>query len=70
MSNVSIFCKSYRPDMERAFAMAESVRRFNRDALPLYISVPRSDLEEFKKHITTSGVIWLCDEDIVATKGW
>lgn len=53
--------------MERAFVMAESVQRFNRDALPLYISVPRSDLESFKNRITTSGVIWLCDEDIVAT---
>jgi Family of unknown function (DUF6492) len=66
MSNISILCKSYNLDMERAAAMADSVRKYNRDALPLYISVPRSDLEIFKNRIGTSDVIWLCDEDIIA----
>ena len=53
--------------MERAAVMADSVRKFNRDGLPLYISVPRSDLEIFKNRIGTNDVIWLCDEDIVAS---
>lgn len=66
MSNVSIFCKSYRMDLERAVVMAESVRKFNRDALPLYISVPKGDLEIFKSRIGTSDVIWTSDEEIVA----
>jgi hypothetical protein len=66
MSNISIFCKSYRLDMERAAVMAESVRRFNRDALPLYISVPKDDLEIFKRRIGTSDVIWISDEEIVS----
>lgn len=66
MSNVSILCKSYRPDLERAVVMAESVRKFNRDALPLYISVPKCDLEVFKSRIGTSDVIWISDEEIVA----
>jgi len=65
MSNISIFCKSYRLDLERAVVMAESVRKFNRDALPLYISVPNADLELFKSRIGTNGIIWLSDEEIV-----
>lgn len=65
MSNISIFCKSYRLDLERAVVMAESVRKFNRDALPLYISVPNADLEMFKSRIGTNGIIWLSDEEIV-----
>lgn len=52
--------------MERAFTMVESVQRFNRDALPLYISVPKNDLDSFRKRITTSDVIWLTDEEIVS----
>ena len=65
MSNISIFCKSYHLDLERAVVMAESVRKFNRDALPLYISVPNADLALFKSRIGTNGIIWLSDEEIV-----
>jgi hypothetical protein len=67
MSNISIFCKSYHLDLSRAIAMANSVRKFNRDSLPLYISVPNSDLELFKKSIGTSDIIWLSDEEIVSS---
>jgi hypothetical protein len=66
MSNISILCKSYRLDMERAVVMAESVSKFNRDALPLYIAVPKCDLEVFKSRIGTRDVIWISDEEIVA----
>ena len=65
MSNISIFCKSYRGDLVPAIAMEESVRRFNRDSLPLYISVPKGDLDLFKNRIGTDGVTWLADEDII-----
>lgn len=67
MSNISIFCKSYNMDMERAVVMANSVRKFNRDALPLYISVPKGDLDLFKSRIGTDDVIWLSDEEIIAS---
>ena len=66
MSAISIFCKSYRNDLERAVAMAESVQRFNRDSLPFYISVPRGDLDLFRNRIGTDGVNWLVDEDIIS----
>jgi len=65
MSNIVIFCKSYQRDLERAAVMAESVRRFNCDGLPLYISVPQTDLEMFQQRIGMDGVNWLCDEDII-----
>lgn len=67
MSNISIFCKSYNMDMERAVVMANSVRKFNRDALPLYISVPKGDLDLFKSRIGTDDVIWLSDEEIISS---
>ena len=65
VSNISIFCKSYRNDLDRAVAMVESVQRFNRDSLPLYISVPKDDLGLFQDQIGMGDVVWLSDEDIV-----
>src|SRR4030067_855906 len=65
MNDISIFCKSYRGDLDPAVVMAESVRRYNRDSLPFYISVPQDDLELFKSRIGASDVIWLSDEDVI-----
>jgi len=67
MSDISIFCKSYRGDLVPAIAMVQSVRRFNRDSLSFYISVPRGDLDLFKSRIGSDGVNWLADEDIIGT---
>lgn len=65
MNDIVILCKSYRGDLARAVVMAESVRRYNRDGLPLYISVPEADLEMFQSRMGMDGINWLCDEDIV-----
>jgi hypothetical protein len=65
MEGISVFCKSYRNDLSRAATLAESVRRFNSDALPFCISVPRSDLLLFRDHIGTGDITWMCDEDII-----
>jgi hypothetical protein len=65
MRDIVIFCKSYRNDLERASVMADSVRRFNRDGLPLYILVPEADLEMFQQRIGMEGVSWLRDEDVI-----
>lgn len=66
MTNISIFCKSYRGDLAVAATMVESVRRHNCDNLPLYIAVPKADLELFKSRIGTDYVHWLTDEQVVA----
>lgn len=62
MSDVTIFCKSYRNVLERAIVMAESVRRLNRDSLPFCISAPKTDMDLFKSQIGTEGATWLADE--------
>ncbi len=65
MKGISIFCKSFRRDVGRAAELAESVRRFNNDALPFYISVPENDIALFKDQIGTGDIEWLRDEDII-----
>jgi hypothetical protein len=65
MNDISILCKSYRGDLERAVVMAHSVRQFNRDSLTFYIAVPQQDLELFRARISGADINWLCDEDII-----
>lgn len=43
-----------------------SVQRFNRDQIPLYISVPEADRILFEESLgTPEGLIWVNDEDLV-----
>ncbi len=49
MKDLIILCKSYKKDMFRAKRMAESVNRFNSDNIPLYISVPAEDFDDFSE---------------------
>lgn len=63
-SAISLFCKSYRNDLERAIALVNSIGQFNEDAIPVYFSVPRDDLKLFREHLG-SGITLLADEDII-----
>lgn len=66
MEQICLFCKSYLLDLERAHALVESVRRFNSDQLKFFVSVPRSELKEFKAQIGSQSVEWVTDEDVVS----
>ena len=63
---IVLFCKSYGKDMFRAHRMAESVRRFNSDNIPLYISVPVSDLNHFKQCFGNIPCHFITDEEILS----
>ena len=52
--------------MERAVKLVEGIRKYNMDSLPLYISVPSSDLEIFRNRIGMD-ITWLTDEEIVGS---
>lgn len=65
-SKIVIFCKSYNKDMLRARRMAESVQRFNVDNIPLYISVPSSDLTLFEQCFGNIPCRFITDEEILA----
>ncbi|HET6515293.1 MAG TPA: DUF6492 family protein [Thermodesulfovibrionales bacterium] len=67
MEGITLFCKSYRNDLTRTKELTESVRRFNNDSLPFYISVPENDLGLFRNHIGTGDIEWLRDQDIIGS---
>jgi hypothetical protein len=66
MQDIVLYCKSYHRDVKRAKRLTESVRQFNPDNLPFYLSCPSSDLALFKDIIGSDGVTLLADEEIVA----
>ncbi len=65
-SAVSLFCKSYRNDLERAIALLKSIGQFNMDSIPVYFSVPRDDLKLFREHLG-GGITLVADEDIISS---
>ncbi len=61
---IVLFCKSYDKDMFRARRMAESVNHFNMDNIPLYLSIPASDLNRFKQCLENIPCHFITDEEI------
>jgi hypothetical protein len=66
-ASIVLFCKSYHEDVLRAKRMIESVARHNRDGLPLYVSVPASDVPLFREKCAGLPHTLLADEDVVAS---
>lgn len=65
MDKIALFCKSYGKDMLRARRLAASVRCFNADNLPFYISVPAAELGKFKECFGDIPCHFLTDEEIL-----
>lgn len=65
MEKIALFCKSYSKDLLRAKRMVKSVQMFNRDAIPLYISVPSQELDLFKDQFNDLSCRFLTDEEII-----
>jgi len=65
MTLFALYCKSYSVDLRRVVRLAESVRRFNRDRLPFYVSVPSAELSLFAAHLNGMDVVLLADESIL-----
>ena len=65
MRNLVMYCKSHRDDVLRARRLAQSVLRFNVDALPFYMTVPARDLTLFKEKFDGLSIEWFTDEEII-----
>ena len=46
-----LYCKSFRGDLERANVLFESIKKHNKDNIPFYFQIPKSDLELFQNKI-------------------
>lgn len=65
MHDIVIYNCTFLRDLERSQRMIESVAKHNKDNIPVYISVPRKDLEAFRKGVP-DWVTVINEEDIIA----
>lgn len=65
MTPFALYCKSYSTDLRRVVRLARSVQQFNKEHLPFYISVQRSEMALFNEHLQGLEVNLLADEDIL-----
>lgn len=74
MKKVVIYCKSFNRDINRYKKLVQSVKKFNKENLDFYTSVPQSDLDLFKNQIGTDYVKFVADEeiysDVPTMRGW
>ncbi len=70
MNNIVLYCKSYYKDVERVKILLESIKQYNIDNIPFYISVPSTDISLFKSILGTEDYILIEDELIDSTSGW
>lgn len=64
MHKIVIYCKTFHRDLESVKRLSESIKKYNRDLIPFYISIPKEDEKLFKNNIDTNYVNIIFDEDI------
>lgn len=62
---ISLYCKSFRTDVRRTVRLANSIRKFNVENIPFYISVPRTDTALFKEYLGDNPAVIIEDESIL-----
>lgn len=69
MEDIVIYCKSYINDIERLTNLIRSIDKYNTDSIPVYVSIPKSDLPLFKN---LSNVNIITDEEVYSGNipGW
>lgn len=72
MHKLILFIKSYRRDFKRAKILINSIEKFNKNHIPLYVSVNDEDFDFFKSNLPSS-INLLRDSNIIECKlkdGW
>ena len=65
MDSIPLFCKSYNRDVLRVKRLVDSIEKFNKDNLQVFISTPGSDRQLFLDKIGSGRCEWVTDENIV-----
>jgi len=68
MHDICLFCKSYHRDFLRLRRLLESIQKFNKDKLPVYVSTPAGERALLEKVAGKDfDYQWLSDEEIIAS---
>ena len=63
---LSIFCKSFRTDLRRVQRLLQSIKIYNIENIPIYLSVPSEDLKLFEENLNQFNVNLISDLDIIS----
>jgi hypothetical protein len=66
LTDIVLYCKSYRKDFLRLKRLLASIEQLNRDGIPFYISTPEVERELLLQVVGNNGYHWVSDESIVA----
>lgn len=66
MKDFVLYCKSYSRDFLRLKRLLGSVRRYNLEQIPFYISTPTSEKVLLEEVLGKDSYRWVADEEIVA----
>lgn len=64
MYDIVLFCKTYRGDLNVLLRLANSINNHNKDNIPVYISVPKSDYNLFKDKLNNYNINLITDESV------
>jgi hypothetical protein len=65
MTSLALYCKSYSTDLRRVVRLMQSIERFNDTRIPIYVSVPETELPLFREHLGTTSAQLISDESIL-----
>jgi len=68
-----LFIKTYKPDFNRTVNLLSSIDAFNKEKIPVYVSVNDNDYDYFKTNLINNNIHLLKDSDIIncsLTDGW
>jgi hypothetical protein len=60
-----LYCKSYKVDVKRVVRLADTIKKYNVDNIPFFVSVPKVDLQLFEEQLKDFDVRLLTDETIL-----
>ena len=67
MKDLVLYCKTYSRDFLRVKRLLASIKRFNIENIPVYISTPEIERSELERVLGNDLVFhWVSDESIVA----
>jgi hypothetical protein len=65
MKPFTLYCKSYRTDVKRARRLAISIKKYNIDDIPFFVSCPKEDMPLFQEYLGGLNATLIPDEEII-----
>jgi hypothetical protein len=64
MHKIVLYCKTFSRDLDRVKVLSESIKKYNKDSIPFYVSIPKEDESLAKEKLDTDYINLVFDEDI------